>query len=85
MVNNYSIYATDIKPKGFQVIEMDDFITQETVDMANNVLGDKKLARQMADVNYSLGLQYYSYGVLRNQLKSVLLRHWGDLKLENVR
>jgi glycosyltransferase involved in cell wall biosynthesis len=85
MVNNYSIYATDIKPKGFQVIEMDDFITRETVGMANKVLGDKKLARQMADVNYALGLQYYSYGVLRNQLKSVLLRHWGDLKLENVR
>jgi glycosyltransferase involved in cell wall biosynthesis len=85
MVNNYSIYATDIKPKGFQVIEMDDFITRDTVSMTNKVLGDKKLARQMADVNYALGLQYYSYGVLRNQLKSVLLRHWGDLKLENIR
>lgn len=83
MVNNYSIYATDIKPKGFRVIEMDNFISRETIKTADEVLNDKKLAREMADINYSLGLKYYSYGVLRNQLQAVLTRHWGDLKLES--
>ncbi len=83
MVNNYSIYATDIKPKGFRVIEMDNFISKETIKTANKVLNDRKLAREMADTNYALGLRYYSYGVLRNQLKAVLTRHWGDLKLES--
>ncbi len=82
MVNNYSIYATDIKPKGFRVIEMDNFISSDTIKTANKVLDDKKLAREMADTNYALGLRYYSYGVLRNQLKAVLTRHWGALKLE---
>ena len=83
LVNNYSIYATDIKPKGFQVIEMDNFISKATMETAENVLGDRQLSRQMADTNYALGLQYYSYGVLRNQLKAVLTRHWGDLKLDS--
>ena len=82
LVNNYSIYATDIKPKGFQVIEMDNFISHETIITASKVLNDKKLAREMADTNYALGLRYYSYSVLRNQLRAVLTRHWGDLKLD---
>ncbi|MDF1568350.1 MAG: glycosyltransferase family 4 protein [Spirochaetaceae bacterium] len=84
VVNNYSIYSTDIKPKGFQVIEMDNFISKETIATADRVLNDKKLARDMADTNYALGLRYYSYSVLRNQLKAVLTRHWGNLNMETV-
>ena len=83
MVNNYSIYATDIRPKGFRVIEMDNFISQVTINTANEVLNDRKLAREMAEANYALGLQYYSYSVLRNQLRAVLTRHWGDLRMDS--
>ncbi len=80
MVNNYSIYATDIKPKGFRVIEMDNFISKETIKTADEVLNNRKLASEMADMNYSLGLRYYSYSVLKNQLKAVITRLWGNLK-----
>ena len=83
MVNNYSIYATDIKPKGFKAIEMDNFISKSTIDKTNEVLNNRKLAREMADINYSLGLKYYSYSVLRNQLRAVLTRHWGALETES--
>ena len=83
LVNNYSIYATDIKPKGFKVIEMDNFISNETIKFTEKVLSDKELAREMADVNYNLGLRHYSYNVLRNQLRAVLTRHFGDLRLES--
>jgi len=83
LVNNYSIYATDIKPKGFRVIEMDNFISSETIRLTEKVLSDEKLSREMANVNYALGLRYYSYSVLRNQLRAVLTRHLGDLSLES--
>ncbi|VDA99538.1 Glycosyltransferase [Olavius algarvensis spirochete endosymbiont] len=83
LVNNYSIYATDIRPKGFRVIEMDNFISSETIKFTEKVLNDSELAQEMADVNYDLGLRYYSYSLLRNQLKAVLTRHLGDLKLES--
>jgi glycosyltransferase involved in cell wall biosynthesis len=83
MVNNYSIYATDIKPKGFQVIEMDDFISRATLARTEEILADRRLAKDMADHNYALGLKHYSYGVLKSQLKAVVTRHWGDLALEN--
>jgi hypothetical protein len=61
---------------------MDNFISHETIITASKVLNDRKLAREMADTNYALGLRYYSYSVLRNQLQAVLTRHWGDLKLD---
>lgn len=83
LINNYSIYATDIKPKGFRLIEMDNFISSRTIEFTEKVISDKELAKEMADINYALGLRYYSYSVLRNQLKAVLTRHLGDLRLES--
>ncbi|OQX28943.1 MAG: glycosyl transferase family 1 [Spirochaeta sp. LUC14_002_19_P3] len=78
LVNNYSIYSTDIKPKGFKVIEMDDFISDNTVKQTERVLKDKNLAREMTEHNYSLALKHYSYQILRSQLRAVITRHWGN-------
>ena len=79
LVNNYSIYSTDIKPKGFKVIEMDNFISSETIETTKRVLSDKDLAHEMAATNYALALKHYSYQILRNQLRAVMTRHWGHL------
>ncbi|MCG8451739.1 MAG: glycosyltransferase family 4 protein [Spirochaetales bacterium] len=81
LVNNYSIYSTDIRPKGFQVIEMDNFISSQTILETQQVLDNPELAKAMAETNYELGLQHYSFRVLENQLRAVLTHHWGDLKL----
>ena len=32
VVNNYSIYEADIKPKGFKVIEFDGYISERTLE-----------------------------------------------------
>ncbi len=85
LVNNYSIYATDIKPKGFQVIEMDNFISKQTIETANKVLSDRALSREMAETNYELGKRYYSYGVLKSQLHALLTRFWGDHYCDTTR
>ena len=44
MVNNYSIYNFDIRPKGFKVIEFDGYVTQDTVAKARMVLENPTLA-----------------------------------------
>jgi glycosyltransferase involved in cell wall biosynthesis len=72
VVNNYTIYATDIRPKGFNVILFDDYITDETVEGTRRVLLDKELADQMCSQNYRLALKYFSYTVLRNKLRVLL-------------
>jgi glycosyltransferase involved in cell wall biosynthesis len=77
VVNNYAIYATDIRPKGFRVIEFDDFIRDETVEMTRKVLADKDLQHQMSEHNYELGKRYFSFSVLRNKLKMLLDNAFG--------
>jgi glycosyltransferase involved in cell wall biosynthesis len=72
VVNAYSIYTKDIKPKGFSVIEIDGFVTSEAVEKTRQVLDDPQLCQTMVDHNYQLGLQYFSYSVLHRGLKGFL-------------
>jgi glycosyltransferase involved in cell wall biosynthesis len=69
VVNNYSIFATDIRPKGFQVIEFDGFVTDETVSQTLAVLETPKLLKEMVDTNYELALRHFSYTTLRHKLR----------------
>jgi len=77
VVNNYSIFATDLKPKGFRVIELDDYVTDEAVEFTRRVLSDPDLAREMADHNYELGRRYYSFSSLARRLESLLCDLFG--------
>jgi len=72
MVNNYSIYSYDIRPKGFKVIEMDNFISEGTVAQALESLENAELRRVMVEHNYRLGLKHYSYNVLEMHLRHIL-------------
>ena len=72
MVNNYSIYATDIKPKGFSVIEIDGYVTRDAVRLAKKVLRDEDFRERMVNHNYHIALHNFSYRVLRNKLKALI-------------
>ena len=77
VVNAYSIYTKDIKPKGFSVIEFDGYVTQAAVDKTKVVLDNRDFRNQMVEHNYKLGLEYFSYSVLHRGLKSFLIqRGW---------
>lgn len=77
VVNNYAIYETDIKPKGFKVIDFNEYITDETVEAARNILKDPQSAKEMCNYNYKLALKHYSYKVLRNKLRVLLNNAFG--------
>ena len=77
VVNNYSVYATDIKPKGFKVVELDDYVDSRAVELTKKVLEDPVLAKEMVDHNYELGKRYYSFSVLRQKLKVLLSNCFG--------
>ncbi|KAA3643368.1 MAG: glycosyltransferase [Chloroflexi bacterium] len=72
VVNNYSIYATDIRPKGFNVIEFDEYITEDTIEQTRKLLDDKELELEMCKQNYELARRHFSYTILRNKLKVLL-------------
>lgn len=73
LCNRYSIYRTDIGPCGFRTVEFDDYLTTETVDEVRRVLDDAALRREMADTNYRLAEQFFSFEVLEDEL-NVLVR-----------
>jgi len=72
MINVYSIYQMDIKPKGFQVVEMNGYVNEETVRQTRKVLSDPAFRNDMVERNYELGKQHYSYSILHEKLKALL-------------
>ena len=77
VVNNYSIYATDIRPKGFKVIEFDEYITEQTVQDTLRILDDPEHQAELCGFNYALALRHFSYKVLRSQFKVMLANAFG--------
>lgn len=78
VVNNYSIFDIDIKPKGFRVIEFDGYITHETVRRVLQVLRDQRLAQEITEYNYELGKRHYSYAVLERRLQTLITDCFGE-------
>jgi glycosyltransferase involved in cell wall biosynthesis len=78
LVNTYSIYLHDIKPKGFKIIEMDDFINEKTVNNVIEILQDKKKIQDMVNHNYSIAKRFYSYANLRRKLRFILADFFGE-------
>jgi glycosyltransferase involved in cell wall biosynthesis len=77
LINNYSIYFYDIKPKGFDVIEMDNYITKDTVQTTERILLDPQRVQQMVEKNYTLGLKHYSFTVLEQRIHNLMSEFFG--------
>jgi len=72
VVNNYSIYSIDIQPKGFAVIEMDGYVSVDTVRRTQEVLRNTALREKMVEKNYEIASRCYSYSVLEHKLKNLI-------------
>ncbi|KPK21103.1 MAG: glycosyl transferase family 1 [Nitrospira bacterium SG8_3] len=77
VVNTYSIYTKDIKPKGFSVVELDGYVTRDAIEKTRQILTDLKLRQETVDLNYELGKQYYSYDILRRRLEIAAIKNPG--------
>lgn len=78
VVNNYSIFSTDIKPKGFNVIEFDGYITEQTIEKTRQVLKDVELRKSITDRNFALGARFFSLAVLRRRLETLITDCFGE-------
>ncbi|MCX7975781.1 MAG: glycosyltransferase family 4 protein [Bellilinea sp.] len=77
VVNRYSIYEIDIKPKGFQVIEFDGFITEQSIRLASRALQDNGFVEEMSEINYRVARKHYSFSVLEMHLRALLAEIYG--------
>ncbi|HKK17550.1 MAG TPA: glycosyltransferase, partial [Opitutales bacterium] len=78
VINRYSIYVQDIEPKGFKLLEMDGFITQELLDEVRRVIEDKEHRKSIVDHNYKVARRFYSYTALRRVLRHHIAMLTGD-------
>jgi glycosyltransferase involved in cell wall biosynthesis len=78
VVNNYSIYSHDIKPLGFEVIEMDDFISKRTIEDTKALLADPDRIASMVEKNYQIALKYFGYRVLETKLWYIVKSLFGE-------
>jgi glycosyltransferase involved in cell wall biosynthesis len=77
VVNTYSIYQMDIKPKKFKVIEIDGYVTEKALRQTRRVLKDPVYCREMAEQNYEKARRHYSYAVLHRKLKTLIADSMG--------
>ncbi len=77
VVNDYSVYSVDIKPKGFQTIEIGGYVTDGAVMHTREVLRDPKLAQQMAAHNHALAKRFFSYNILHQNLRTLMVDFFG--------
>jgi glycosyltransferase involved in cell wall biosynthesis len=83
VVNSYSIYAMDIKPKGFSVIELDGYVTDEAVRQTRKILTDPDLRKKIVTHNYETAKKYYSYSILGKKLRSLISDCTGCQELDH--
>jgi hypothetical protein len=78
VVNNYSIFEADIKPKGFQVVEFDGFISEKTLKSTREILVHPERYLDQWEHNYHLARRYYSYAMLEHHLELLLDECFGE-------
>jgi glycosyltransferase involved in cell wall biosynthesis len=75
VVNRYSIYTKDIKPRGFRAIELDGYVTAAAVKETKEILENPNLCEEIVDHNYEIGKHFFSFSVLRRLLKGYIAEH----------
>jgi len=78
VVNNYSIYEADIKPKGFKVVEFDGFISERTLEETRYVLNNPDVTAEESEHNYELAQRYYSFTMLEKRLSLLMANCFGE-------
>jgi glycosyltransferase involved in cell wall biosynthesis len=73
IINRYSIFIRDIEPKGFDLVTMDGYLANESVEFVKEIIESPQRRKRMVDSNYEIARQHYSYAVLKKQLGSLSL------------
>ncbi len=79
LVNRYNVYVADIAPLGFDLIEIEGAITNETVEEVICAIVDPVRRRRMVEYNYELATHHFSYEATVPKLEA-LIRMYPSLK-----
>ncbi len=72
VVNRYPVYNADIRPLGFEFIELDGFVDDAAVVKTCELLKDPERVQAMTDKNYHLAQEHFSFETLQKKLEELL-------------
>jgi len=72
VVNRYPVYNADIRPKGFEFVELDGFVDQAAVARTRELLDDPGQVKTMVEKNYAIAQDNFSLEVLERKVRAVL-------------
>jgi hypothetical protein len=78
LVNRYSIFQQDIEPLDFDVVIMENYITNDTVDAVRSLIENPRTGEILAERNFELGHKFFSFNLLEQRLRQVLM-NFGQL------
>jgi glycosyltransferase involved in cell wall biosynthesis len=78
LVNRYSIFQQDIEPLAFDVVIMENYITNGTVSTVRSLLENPSAVDLLAQRNFEIARKFFSYTLLEQRLRQVLM-NFGQL------
>jgi hypothetical protein len=66
------VYNADIKPLGFEFVELDGFVNENSINQARELLNSPDRVKEITDKNYQLAQEYFSIEVLEKNLKELI-------------
>jgi glycosyltransferase involved in cell wall biosynthesis len=72
VVNCYPVYNSDIKPLGFNFIELNGYVSKQAVEEARALLNDPTQVLSIAEANYAIAREHFSFEVLEGKFKRLL-------------
>jgi len=72
VVNHYPVYNSDIRPLGFQFIELDGFVDDRATEQSIQIIRSPKAADEMVEGNFAIACEHFSLETLEDKLKKVL-------------
>jgi glycosyltransferase involved in cell wall biosynthesis len=72
VVNRYPVYNSDIRPLGFQFIELDGFVDDRAVAQAMQIIKSPGNAHDMVENNFAIAREHFSLEMLQAKLEQLL-------------
>ncbi|GIK39494.1 MAG: glycosyl transferase [Chloroflexota bacterium] len=72
VVNRYPVYNADIRPLGFEFVELDGFVDDHAIELTKELLNEPDRAQAMAEKNYAIAQEHFSLEVLERKLHEII-------------
>lgn len=72
VINRYPVYVRDIRPLGFELIEMDGEVTPQVVERVMDVMTDESMRKEMAARNHTIAKEHYSFPMAQQKLDTMI-------------